>query len=140
MENIKGQPFGVGQLYVYLKRSLSDVLVHIGFLGVDVDHATLHLTPILRVSWHAFRVLIVIRVRLRNRWMDKGIWGKSKQISAASIHSKVNIILNVPYQNQRGSPLHRTPSYPESSGRAPAGREPWSYKNSVGNNLCTSLG
>lgn len=69
--------------------SISAVLVHVSFLGVDVDHATHHLTPILCVSWHAFRVLIVIRVCLRNGWMNRGIWGKVTQISASSIQSKM---------------------------------------------------
>lgn len=77
---------------------------------------------------------------------ETGGWtGASEETSHGYRHPALGqrwnqIILNVPYQHQRGFLLHRTLSYPGPSSPAPAGHEPWSYRNSEGHNWCTSLG
>lgn len=54
------------------------ILVHIGFLSVDMDYPVYHLATISCVWWHVIGVLIVVRVCFRNWWMDRGIWKKQK--------------------------------------------------------------
>lgn len=36
------------------------ILIHVRFLGVDMDHSIHHLATISGVCWHVLRVLIVI--------------------------------------------------------------------------------
>lgn len=62
--------------YCLLSSLYKHILVHVVFLGVDMDYSIHHLAPISCVWRHVLGVLIVVGVCLWNRWVDGGIWEK----------------------------------------------------------------
>lgn len=50
--------------YVDINKQIKHILVHVGFLGVDMDYSIQHLATISCVCWHIHGVLVLVRMCL----------------------------------------------------------------------------